>query len=251
MKSNSLIPSRTGLTFVCGLAFTASIVSFHAKADAWDKKTILTVNQTIQVRDAVLEPGQYVLKLYNSPSERHIVQIFNADQSHIISTVMAIPKQRMEPTGDSQFTFWETPAGSARALRAWYYPGDTIGQEFPYPKHLKQLAVMESKATTPAPVPVTQSAEPETATQPSTQPEAETHDQDQDRDRAVEQQPVEIAQNSPPPPSPQAETPAPAPEPQPAPERSLPKTGSPYPLVGLCGGILLALCGLLRLKRWA
>lgn len=248
MKSQSLTPSRAALTFVCGLAFTAGIVSFHARADAWDKKTILTVNQTIQVRDTVLEPGQYVLKLYNSPSERHIVQIFNADQSHIIDTVMAIPKQRMEPTGDSQFTFWETPAGSARALRAWYYPGDTIGQEFPYPKHLKQLAVMESRATTPAPIPVTQPAEPETATQPSTQPEAETHDQD--RDRAVEQ-PVEIAQNSPPPPSPQAQTPAAEPEPQPAPEPSLPKTGSPYPLVGFCGGILLALYGLLRLKRWA
>jgi len=244
MKLHSLIPSRTALTAMCGVAFLLGSVTIRANADAWDKKTILTVNQTIQVSDTVLEPGQYVFKLLNSSSDRHIVQIFNADQNHVYATILALPKQRMEPTGDTQFTFWETPAGTARALRAWYYPGDTIGQEFPYPKHLNELAMVETWST-PAPAPpepVTQPAEPE----PTIQPQAATRDED--RDRSAEQQPVEIAENSPP-----APTPAPAPEPQPSPQsaQELPKTSSPYPLVGISGGILLGLYGLLRLKRLA
>jgi hypothetical protein len=242
MKLHLLVPSRTALAVVCGIAFVAGIVKFRANADPWNKKTILTVNQPIQVKDTVLEPGQYVFKLLDSSSDRHIVQIFNADQNHVYATILAIPKERMEPTGDSQFTFWETPAGTARALRAWYYPGDTIGQEFPYPKHLKEVALVETKAApAPAPEPVTQPAEPE----PATQPQAVT--QDQDRDRSAEQQPVEIAQNSPPP------EPATAPEPQPAPPpaQELPKTSSPYPLVGIFGGVMLGLYGLLRLKRLA
>jgi len=240
MKANSLIPSRTALIPLFGIALAAGVAAFHAKADEWDKKTVLTVNQTIQIRDTVLEPGQYVLKLYNSSAERHIVQIFNADQSHIINTVIAIPKQRMEPTGDTQFTFWETPAGTARAMRAWFYPGDTIGQEFPYPKHLTQIA-MAIPPMTPAPPPA---AEP--APQPETQPQAETTNPEPEK-------PVETAEAAPPPPSPQPEPEAAPPEPQPAPAppKELPKTGSLYPLAGLSGGILLGIYALLRVKRFS
>jgi hypothetical protein len=239
MKLQSLIPSRMALTVACGIAFAAGIGTFQAKADAWDKKTILTVNQTIQVRDTVLEPGQYVFKLYNSNADRHVVQIFNADQSHLINTVMAISKQRMEPTGDTQFTFWETPAGTARAMRAWFYPGDTIGQEFPYPKHLIALA---SAALAPVPT----FAQPEPAPQPEPTPEPQAVTQDQ----PTESQPVETPEAAPPPAAEQAPAPAASePPPPPPPAQELPKTSSPYPLLGISGGILLGLYGLLRLKR--
>jgi hypothetical protein len=92
---------------------------------------VLTTNEPIQVRDRLLQPGQYVFKLLDSSSDRHVVQIFNDDQSRIIDTVLAIPRYRTEPTGKSRFTFWETPPGTAKALRTWFYPGDNMGQEFP------------------------------------------------------------------------------------------------------------------------
>jgi hypothetical protein len=232
------------LTVACGIAFAAGIGTFQAKADAWDKKTILTVNQTIQVRDTVLEPGQYVFKLYNSNADRHVVQIFNADQSHLINTVMAIPKQRMQATGDTQFQFWETPAGTARAMRAWYYPGDTIGQEFPYPKHLIALA-----SAALAPVPTFAQPEPAPQPEPTPEPQAVTRDGDVE-DQPSEIQPAETSEAAPLP----APEPAPAPvasepPPSPPPAQELPKTSSPYPLLGISGGILLGLYGLLRLKR--
>ena len=138
---------------LCGAALALSAVMFHAKADEWDKRTVLTVDQPIQVTDTYLPAGTYVFKLATLSSERHVVQIFNADESHIVNTILAIPNYRLQPTGNSRFLFWETPPGNAKALRAWFYPGDNFGQEFTYPKHLHQLVALNTSAPAPAPVP--------------------------------------------------------------------------------------------------
>ncbi len=86
-------PTRLGIStaVLAGLALSMGVFAFRAKADVWDKKTILTIDQPIQVEDTYLEPGTYVFKLLNSDSNRHIVQIYNQDQDHMIKMIMAIP----------------------------------------------------------------------------------------------------------------------------------------------------------------
>ncbi|HUO31579.1 MAG TPA: LPXTG cell wall anchor domain-containing protein [Bryobacteraceae bacterium] len=230
MKFHSLIPSRLVLALICGTTLAAGLVAIRARADQWNEKTVLTVNQPIQITDTYLKPGQYVLKLLDSQSDRHIVQIFNRDETHIINTVLAIPAERLQPTGRTQFTFWETPPGTVKALRVWYYPGENFGNEFPYPKHLQQIAMAQPApappAPAPAPAPVASNPQPETPaqTQPMTPAPAPA---------------PEVAQNTPPP----AE--------QPAPPAQLPTTGSPYPLIGLAGALMIGLSGLLRIWRKA
>jgi len=115
-----------------GLLGIALAPSSHA--DEWNKLTTLTVNEPIQVSNKVLPAGSYVIKLLYSPPDRHIVQIFNADQTHLETTIFATPCYRPRPTGKTVITFWETPPGQPKALRAWFYPGDNFGQEFAYPK---------------------------------------------------------------------------------------------------------------------
>jgi hypothetical protein len=232
---------------LCGIAMVGGLGVFRASADSWDKKTVLTINEPIQVRDRLLEPGTYVFKLLNSPSDRHVVQIFNEDQSHIIDTVLAIPNYRLEPTGNSRFGFWETPPGYAKALRAWFYPGDNFGQEFAYPKHLAAIetASLVPTPAMPAPAPTAQ-AEPEPQRQ-----QAATIEQPAPVTAPTQpQEPQEIAANAPPPaPEPTPEQAIPAPEPaQPAPASSLPKTASAYPTLGLAGLCCLILFGLIRDK---
>src|ERR1700685_1991910 len=109
-------------------------LSPSARADEWNKKTVMTVSEPIQVPNKVLPAGTYVIKLLDSPSDRHIVQIFNADETQLQTTILAIPNYRIQPTGKTVFSFWETPPGQPKALRAWFYPGDNFGQEFAYPK---------------------------------------------------------------------------------------------------------------------
>ena len=89
------------------------------------------------------------MKLLDSPSNRHIVQIFNADETQLQTTVLAIPNYRLEPTGKTQFQFWETPPGQPKALRAWFYPGDNFGQEFAYPKSAATRSPRMQRPTVP------------------------------------------------------------------------------------------------------
>lgn len=197
-----------------------------ARADEWNKLTTITVNQPIQVPNKVLPAGTYVIKLLDSASDRHIVQIYNAAQNHLETTILAIPNYRLQPTGKTVFTFWETPPGQPKALRAWFYPGDNFGQEFAYPKS----AAVQIAAASHQPVPTTE------ATEAAQLPEAQV---------TQTPPPQEEAQNTPPPPPPAPEAaPAPAPAPQ-----ELPKTASPYPLIGLAGVLSLGLFALVRAVR--
>jgi len=209
-----------------GIAFAP-----NAPADEWNKRTVMTVDESFQVPNMVLPAGTYVIKLVDSHSDRHIVQIFNADENHLFTTILAIPNYRIQPKGKTVFTFWETPPGQAKALRAWFYPGDNFGQEFAYPKS----EAVEIATVAHQPVPTTE------ATQPAELPKAEV------TQTAPPAQPErEVAQNTPPP-QPEA-APAPAPAPEPVPQQ-LPKTASPYPLIGLLGAVSLGFFALVRAFR--
>ena len=145
---------------MCTVAAFVALGGSRARADEMDKRTVLTVNQPMQVTDRVLQPGTYVFAILGGHSDRYTdrytVRIYNGDQSHVIDTIVTIPTYRVETTGKSHFTFWETPPGTARALRDWYYPGDSFGREFPYPKHPYVLtASLNRPAPAPAPAPAT------------------------------------------------------------------------------------------------
>ena len=205
-------------------------LSQSARADEWNKKTVMTVNEPIQVPNKVLPAGTYVIKLLDSPSDRHIVQIFNADETQLQTTILAIPNYRIQPTGKTVFSFWETPPGQPKALRAWFYPGDNFGQEFAYPKS----AAVQIAAVSHQQVPTTE------AIQPAELPQAEV--------TQTQPEPQQVAQAAPPP---QEIAQAAPPEPTPAPEpvQELPKTASPYPLIGLAGIFSLGLFAFVRAFR--
>jgi hypothetical protein len=119
------------ITRLAALGFVLLTITLTplAKADQWDKKTVITTHQPIQIQGKVLEPGQYVMKLLESPSDR-ILQIFDANETKLEMTILANTAYRVEPTGDNRFTFSEVQSGQARALRTWFYPGDNSGLEF-------------------------------------------------------------------------------------------------------------------------
>ena len=220
---------------VASIGLLGVAIAPSARADQWNKKTILTVNETIQVPNKVLPPGTYVIKLLDSPSNRHVVQIFDGDETHLLTTILAIPNYRLQPTGKTVFGFWETPPGQPKALRAWFYPGDNFGQEFAYPKS----AAVQIAASAHSAVPTTEVTEPSemasAAVTTTPAPQEET---------------AQAA--SAPEPQPEAAAPAPAPEPAPTPDpapQELPKTASPYPLIGLAGLLSLAMFLVLRVVR--
>jgi hypothetical protein len=146
-----------------------------ARADDWNRKTTLTFSGPVEIPGVhltgwgVLPAGTYVFKILDSSSDRHIVQIFNKNETTIYATILAIPNYRLRATDKTVLTFRERPAGQPDALRAWFYPGRNWGEEFVYPK---TKAVELAKATntpvlfTPAEIPL-EVAEPiKTADEP-------------------------------------------------------------------------------------
>jgi hypothetical protein len=215
------------------LTSLAAVMAFAptARADEWNKKTILTVKETIQLPNTVLPPGTYTFKLLDSLSDRHIVQVFDKDGMHLVTTVLAIPNYRLQPTEKSEFAFWEVPAGNPPALRAWFYPGDNFGQEFAYPKNMStQIAASANMAvpTTTAVTPEEMKTAPIIATPPAfvAAPEPVV---------AAVEAPKEVAVEAPPPLPTGPVTPV-----------ELPHTASSFPLIGFLG--LISMSAFLALR---
>jgi hypothetical protein len=127
---------KVGAMILC-LALVALAFPVGAKADEWNKKTIVTFSAPVEIPGVgaqVLPAGTYVFKLLNSQSNRNIVQIFNERQDHLFSTILAIPNFRLQATDKTVMTFRERASGEPEAIRAWFYPGNRWGQEFVYPK---------------------------------------------------------------------------------------------------------------------
>jgi hypothetical protein len=208
---------------VLALTLLGGTLVSSARADTWNKKTVVTFNQPIEVPGRILPAGTYTFKLLDSMSDRHIVQIFNADGSQIITTILAINDYRLRPTGDTVMKFSERPGDAPDALRAWFYPGDNFGQEFVYPKvRAIQLAQVE-KIAVPA---VDTLDETVIKTAPIV---AITPDQ-------KEVEVVTVIQTTPP--AAVVETPAPAPD---VTTQELPHTASSMPLIALLGGLSITL----------
>jgi hypothetical protein len=210
-----------------------------AMADQWNKRTILTVNEPIQVPGKVLQPGKYVMKLLDSPSNRHIVQIFNDREDQLQTTILAIPNYRLQPTGKTEFQWWETPAGQPKAMRAWFYPGDNFGQEFAYPK----TEAVSIAAATNEQVPTTyaQTETELTTARVGTVDKAGT-EMELDRQTYTQPRQTEMAQNTPRQQTEMAQNTAPAPSTmreETMRARTLPRTGSELPLFGLAGFLAL------------
>src|SRR3954451_24746030 len=142
------------VTTVGCLALISAIVSPIAQADDWNRKTVITFSGPVEIPGVhlagwgVLPAGTYVFKILDSQSDRHIVQIFNKDETTIYATILAIPNYRLKATDKTVVTFRERPAGQPEALRAWFYPGMNWGEEFVYPK----AKAMELAKSTNVPV---------------------------------------------------------------------------------------------------
>jgi hypothetical protein len=219
------------LLAVCAMALASATL---ALADEWNRKIVFTFDKPVSIPAVhqpgwgVLPPGTYVFKIMDSQSNRHIVQIFNKEETAIYATILAIPNERLKVTDDVVLTFREAPAGQPFALRAMFYPGRAWGEEFVYPKVkavelaratsqpvLSMPATLEKEVDMPeAPEIVAELTEtPVTAVAPSGN-EVQTAE--------VVTPPTEIAKNE------------------------LPKTASPLPLLALMG--LLAMGGGLTLR---
>ena len=117
----------------CAAAIVASLAP-GARADEWNKRTFLTFSAPVQVPGATLPAGTYLFQLADPNNARHVIMVRDKDEKKIYTMFMTLPNDRLNTPHDNIVMFSETPAGVARAVKAWWYPGDRMGEEFVYPK---------------------------------------------------------------------------------------------------------------------
>jgi hypothetical protein len=234
------------ITTVGCIALIGAVLTPGVKADDWNRKTTITFSGPVEIPGVhltgwgVLPAGTYVFKILDSQSDRHIVQIFNKDETAVYATILAIPNYRLKATDKTVITFRERPAGEPEALRAWFYPGRNWGEEFVYPK-AQAMAIAKATNTpvlfTPAELPA-EVAEPIKTADAAVVVEMK-------RAPIMAVQPtgeeVAVAEVVTPPPAAVEAAPVAA-----APAETLPATASTLPLIGLLGLMALAMAFAVR-----
>jgi hypothetical protein len=116
------------------LAFLAILPG--ARADETNQATRVTFSQPIRIPGRVLPAGTYWFILPQDVTDHNQVRIYNADRTVFYGTVITINAERSRATDNSAFTFTAHDSTEPQALVSWFYPGETIGHEFLYPKQV-------------------------------------------------------------------------------------------------------------------
>jgi hypothetical protein len=123
---------------IVALMLAASLMALPlspaTNADEWDKKTIVTFDQDVEIPGQVLPAGTYVFKLFRSSSNRNIVQIWTAHESYLLSTLMTVGDSYPNPSGEAHFVLdmRGTDEGYPPVVTSWFFGGGDEGRDFIY-----------------------------------------------------------------------------------------------------------------------
>lgn len=132
MKRVTLIATAIVLAVLVGM--TARLA---AQNPVPSERTFMTFSNTVEMPGVTLPAGTYVFRLADSPT-RNVVQVLSKDEKDILGQWTFVQAQRPKATDDTVVMFKEMPEGTTPAVQYWYYPGESIGKEFIYPKSQAQ-----------------------------------------------------------------------------------------------------------------
>jgi hypothetical protein len=126
---------------VLGLALGVTLFTSAAQAQPEDKRTFFTFSGPIALPGVTLPAGRYVFRIVDTTSSRKVIQVLSDDEKKPFVMANTIPDQRRDPVKDATVAFYETPRGTPAAVKTWWYPGETIGYQFIYPRtQARQIA---------------------------------------------------------------------------------------------------------------
>jgi hypothetical protein len=163
-------------------------VAAHVSAQTADRRAIFTFKTPVEVPGIALPPGQYMFRVVDPDTGGKVVQVLSGDGKKVYATFFSIPALRLEPPDASEIRFAETPAGVPPMAKTWWYPGDTIGKEFIYPR--TQALRLAKKASEPI---LTTRRDSSTADQTNTSDLSRVSANGQETQESAESKPVAAA----------------------------------------------------------
>ena len=127
---------KTSILALLFLSLTGAFAvrSAVAQGTTLEQKTDVTISAPMQIPSGVLQPGHYTFQINTLPSGQTSVIQIRDDSGKVIANLMTINDYRITPTDKTVITYSERAKNQPPAVRAWFYPGETFGHEFAYPK---------------------------------------------------------------------------------------------------------------------
>ena len=216
------------------VALLACLAVVHtAEAQTGRRQTKVRFNAPIEIPNPsartgvmTLPPGEYIFAMADTGSSHHVVRVTDVTGKTIHSMVLTIPDYRLNATSKTVMYLGERPAGSPAAIKSWFYPGETSGERFIYPKARAQALAAEVNQPVPSrvaegPITATEAVEVQTPQKTQVAYTPKVFEAADAKDTAgVEGEPVQVAS---------------------AGGAQLPRTASSVYTVGLAGLLLLGI----------
>jgi hypothetical protein len=206
------------------------------------KKTTLTIGALTQLPGTTLAAGSYVFRQSGEQSGWDIVQVYNSDQSSLVTTLLAYPNPNLVSNGQAFLVYPQSTDSQSQVMEAFFFDGDPTGQQLAYPKKTADAIGAANHVRVPSTG--TSDAYPSSLPLASASWSAPMN-QGEDAAAQTQSSPDTAAQTTP---DPQTSSTANAGTADTTAEKQpLPQTSSPLPLIGLIG--LLAVVGIVVLRR--
>jgi len=209
---------KTSIVFLALLLFGTALPN-PARAQTLGKTKVTTTRPMEIPGGKILPAGSYVFKVMDIPGNRNIVQITTKDETESLAIAIAIPDYRLHAGEKPVVLYNEEAAGKPIALRGWYFAGEKNGLEFAYPKKRAvelATATHEFVPAEAAEVPAATAENLESVPLVAITPQGKEEPLNQAFEATPSEPVAQVAQ-------------------------ALPKTASPVPLIGLAGGMMLAI----------
>jgi hypothetical protein len=110
------------------------ITSSTSSADDWNRLTTAIFNHSVQIPGKVLPAGIYVFKLADISGERNVIQVWNADETDLLATVMGWPEYVDKAPETNLFILEDQSKDLPPLLKSWFQAGNRTGERFIYSK---------------------------------------------------------------------------------------------------------------------
>lgn len=133
------------ITVLATLAVLTFGVSGAAQAQPADYRTYFTFSAPVTLPGVTLPAGRYLFRLADPNSSRRVINVLSEDGKKSYAMLLSIPNQLPKAPNDPEIRFMETPANMPAAVKTWWYPGNSIGYEFIYPREQALLIAKAAK----------------------------------------------------------------------------------------------------------
>jgi hypothetical protein len=121
---------RKLLSFALVIAVLA-VLTPTARAQMLEERIRVTFSGPVELPGEVLPAGTYI---FEAVENGHLTRVVSADRNQVCATLMTIPEERKEPMEKPTVILGESATRTPQRVEAWFYPGDSIGNEFIYQK---------------------------------------------------------------------------------------------------------------------